>query len=202
MQPRGSTSDFKWRGWSKDFLGVSNFRCREFLGRKIWQVFFWWLDLSRDFWGYSKQCEGSWSFTLVSRPRSSVNKVSAGDFLGVNFWSRDIFGFCWHVQIHYFRTRLCRRCTTTKWKCLIWRFVENVKTRQRLHFSFPELWYRLLKLNSTNICQHLTNWTRWNKRDKVWSSANSIFWSDVFVAVAVVVALAPYCDQLLPMIVC
>ena len=25
------------------------------------------------------------------------------------------------------------------------------------------------------ICQHLTNWTRLNKRDKIWSSANSLF---------------------------
>ena len=24
-------------------------------------------------------------------------------------------------------------------------------------------------------CQHLTNWTKWNKRDKVWSSATSLF---------------------------
>ena len=24
-------------------------------------------------------------------------------------------------------------------------------------------------------CQHLTNWARWNKRDKVWSSATSLF---------------------------
>ena len=25
------------------------------------------------------------------------------------------------------------------------------------------------------ICQHLTNWTSWNKRDKIWSSAKSLF---------------------------
>ena len=40
---------------------------------------------------------------------------------------------------------------------------------------------RPLEFNSRKICQHLTNWTNWNKCDKVWSSANSL-------AVAVVVA--------------
>ena len=33
----------------------------------------------------------------------------------------------------------------------------------------------LLEFNSRKNCQHLTNWTRWNKRDKVWSSATSLF---------------------------
>ena len=33
-------------------------------------------------------------------------------------------------------------------------------------FFFPELQYKLLEFNSRKICQHLTNWTRWNKRDK------------------------------------
>ena len=32
---------------------------------------------------------------------------------------------------------------------------------------FPELRYKLsLEFNSRKICQHLTNWTGWNKRDK------------------------------------
>ena len=42
------------------------------------------------------------------------------------------------------RWRRCCRCTTTTWKCLISRLVEDVNTRQRLSFSFPELSYRLL----------------------------------------------------------
>ena len=29
-------------------------------------------------------------------------------------------------------------------------------------------------INSRKICEHLTNWTRWNKLDKVWSSAYSL----------------------------
>ena len=70
----------------------------------------------------------------------------------------------------------CLRCMTftTTWKCLISRFVEDVNTR-RLSFSFSELWYSLLEFNSRKICQHLTNWTRWDMRDKVWSSTNSLF---------------------------
>ena len=64
-----------------------------------------------------------------------------------------------------------RRCTTTTWKCLISRFVEDWNTKQQFSFSFPDFLYNPLKFNSKEICQHLTNSTRWNKRDKVWRSA-------------------------------
>ena len=67
-------------------------------------------------------------------------------------------------------------CRLTKQQWLISRFVKDVNTRQRLSFSFPRLWYSLLEFNSRRISQHkLTNWTGWNKRDNVWSSANSLF---------------------------
>ena len=69
--------------------------------------------------------------------------------------------------ITLFCTFLCRQCTITTWKCLISRFVENVNTRQRL--------YSILEFNSRKNWQYLTSWTRWNKRDKVWSSVNSPF---------------------------
>ena len=85
-----------------------------------------------------------------------------------------------------FCTFLSRRCTTSTWKCLISRFVEDSYTRKQLSFSFPELWYSPLEFNSKKNWQHLTNETRWNKGEKVWGSANSL--SDVFVAVAVLVA--------------
>ena len=42
---------------------------------------------------------------------------------------------------HAFCTFLCRHCTTTTWKFLISRFVEDMSTRQRLSFSIPELRY-------------------------------------------------------------
>ena len=83
---------------------------------------------------------------------------------------------CLCTCITLFCKFLCRLCTTTAWRCLISRFVEDVNPR-RLPFSFPELWYSLLEFSSRNICQHLTiaNWTSWNNCDKVWSSANSLF---------------------------
>ena len=70
---------------------------------------------------------------------------------------------------------LCCQCTTTGWKCIITRFGEDVNTRRRLSFSFPELWYSLLELICRKKCQHLTNWTTWNNRDKFWSRATSLF---------------------------
>ena len=78
--------------------------------------------------------------------------------------------------ITLFCTFLSRRCTTTTWKCLISRFVEDGgNTRQRVSFSFPELWYSLLEFSSRKSCQHLRNWTRWNKRETVWSRATLLF---------------------------
>ena len=77
--------------------------------------------------------------------------------------------------ITLFSTFLYRRCTTTSWNFLISRFVGEVTQRQRFSFPFAELWYSLLEFNSRKICQHLTNWTSWNKRDKVWSSVISLF---------------------------
>ena len=60
LAAQGEYFGFQVTGMIEGFVWVSNFRCREFLGTKIWQVVFGWLDLSRDFGGYSKQCEGSW----------------------------------------------------------------------------------------------------------------------------------------------
>ena len=77
--------------------------------------------------------------------------------------------------IMLFCTFLCRQCKTTTWNCLISRFSEAENTRQRLSISFPELRYSLFEFNSRENCQHLMKGTRWNKRDKVWSSATSLF---------------------------
>ena len=43
---------------------------------------------------------------------------------------------------------LYRHCTTTTWTCQISRFVEDVITRRRLSFSFPEFRNSLLEFNS------------------------------------------------------
>ena len=69
---------------------------------------------------------------------------------------------------------LCRHCTTTTWKCPFSRFVEDVNARLRLSFSFPELRYSLVEFNSRKNANIWRTWTRWNKRDKVWSRANSL----------------------------
>ena len=79
-------------------------------------------------------------------------------------------GLDWQNNTFFF----CRRCTTTTWKCLISRFVEDVNTRQWLFFTFPGLWYSL-RIQLQKICQHLTNWPSWNKCDEVWGSANLLF---------------------------
>ena len=76
---------------------------------------------------------------------------------------------CITLFVHFF----CYSTTKT-WKYIISRFLDDMNTRKRLSFSFPELWYSVLKFNSSKIRQHLTNWTRQSKRDKVWSSANSL----------------------------
>ena len=81
-----------------------------------------------------------------------------------------------------FCTFLYRHCTTTTWKC----FVEDVDTRQRLSYSCSELRYSLLESTKRNA-------KIWRvKRDRISAikleAARLHDFSDVFVAVAVVVA--------------
>ena len=88
--------------------------------------------------------------------------------------------------ITLFCTFLCRRCTTTTWKCLISRFVEDGNTGQQPSFSFLELWYSPSELNSQRIANI------WRiKRDGIsaimFEAARIHFLSDVFVAFSVVV---------------
>ena len=92
--------------------------------------------------------------------------------------------------ITLFCTFLCRHCTTTTWKCVISRFVEDVNTRQQLYFSFPALWYSFLQFNSRENCQHLIKIERGGESAIKFEGARMHFSSDVFVAVAVVVAQA------------
>ena len=71
------------------------------------------------------------------------------------------------MYITLFCTFPCRHCTTITCKCLNSRFVEDGNIRQKLSFSFPEIW-----------CIPLFDATRID------------FFSDAFVAFAVVVAYA------------
>ena len=92
--------------------------------------------------------------------------------------------------ITLFCTFLSSRCTTTTWKCLISRFVEDGNTGQQLSFSFLELWHSPSEPNSQKIANI------WRiKRDGIsaikFEAAWIHFLSDVFVAFSVVVVLAP-----------
>jgi len=68
---------------------------------------------------------------------------------------------CTYIKL--FCIFLSRHCTTTTWKCLMSRFVENLTTKQGLSLSFPDLRYRVLELNSRNRCRNI--WR--NKRDEI-----------------------------------
>ena len=57
-------------------------------------------------------------------------------------------------------------------------------------FFFPWTSIQSLALNFRKNCQHLTNWTRWNKQIQSLLQRDFTFYGDVFVAVAVVVASA------------
>ena len=78
-----------------------------------------------------------------------------------------ICGFC---------TFLCRHCTTTTWKCLISRFMEDedVTKRRRIFLSFSKLGCGLQEINSRKIRLHLTVSADGNKRDNVWKKANAL----------------------------
>ena len=102
----------------------------------------------------------------LSNDNGDGKKAMCIDWKNNNFAS----GSC--IFLHFLAI-IC--CTTMTWTLLISRFVEDGNTTQQLCFSFPELSYSPLEFNSRTIRQHLTNCTRWNKRNKVWGSPNSLF---------------------------
>ena len=117
----------------------------------------------------------------------SLNNDDAKKAMGLDWQNNNLIYTC----ITLFCTFLCRRCTTTTWNCQISRFVENGNTRQQLSFSFPELWYSFLRIQLKKIANI------WRiKRDGIsgikFEARRIHFLSDVFVAVAGVVASAPY----------
>ena len=83
--------------------------------------------------------------------------------------------------ITLFCTFLSRRCTTTTWKCLISRFVEDGNTGQQLSFSFLELWYSPSELNSQKIANIWQTEPDGISAIK-FEAARIHFLSDVFVA--------------------
>ena len=89
--------------------------------------------------------------------RRNARKVPSGEERG----ETDVFaGYC---------------STTRTWKCLISRLVQDVNTRQRLSFSFSWTLILSFRIQLQKNLPTFYELTRWNKRDKVWSSANSLF---------------------------
>ena len=77
-----------------------------------------------------------------------------------------------HLFAHFFS----RFCTTTTWKCLISRFMENVNKERRNSMSpLSELGYGPQEFNSRRVRQHLTKLVCRNNWDKDWKNANSLF---------------------------
>ena len=74
--PQGGYSGLKMMRMIKGFFRFEIFDSGIFLGRKIWQVFFGWLDLNRDFFGVLKTNQSA----LLRPWRSSVNKVQTNVF--------------------------------------------------------------------------------------------------------------------------
>ena len=133
----------------------------------------------REGWGRGKIRERKGKGSLPSLPKSSQSptpfdtchcqaRPTLGGLLGslsnddgdCNEDGKKAIGLDWQKQqlctcITLFCTFLCCRCTTTKWKCLILRFVEDVNTWELLSFSFPELWYSILEFHYKKNCQHL-----------------------------------------------
>ena len=78
-----------------------------------------------------------------------------------------------HVQHTFFLYISLRHCTTTAWKSLLSRFMEDVNKRQRIFLFLSKVECGPLEINSREIRLHLTFSAIWNKRDKVWKNANS-----------------------------
>ena len=114
----GGHSKSQATGITEGFFGAWNFRVPDFLSTKFSQVFFGWLDLSRNLFRYSKQSEDSWKCFVLKNFVFHVISFntfwkflrhgnSAWDIFGANFWSRDFFGFdfCPHSIIPPFEIR-------------------------------------------------------------------------------------------------
>ena len=96
------------------------------------------------------------------------------------------------VALHDCNREIYRPCTTTTWKCLIASLMEDVNKRRWISFSLSKLECGPQEINSREIRLPLPFSANWNKRDKDRKNGNS-FKSDVFAAVAVVDAKAPWC---------
>ena len=105
------------------------------------------------FWKYNDL------FFLESAAKRRDRWIGSNDDGDVNAKGRKAIGLNWPNNnfartSRFLGTFLCRHFTTTTWKCLISRFVENVNTRQRLSFFFSRTSIHYLEFNSRINCQH------------------------------------------------
>ena len=117
----------------------------------------------------------------LSNDNGDVNK-NGKKAVGLD-WQNNIFARASRFFVHFLTVTARLRCENA----FISRFVEDVNTRQRLSFSFPELRYIILELNSRK------NANIWRiERDGTstirFEAGRLHFFSAVFVAVVVVAA--------------
>ena len=97
-------SGFQVMGMIKGFFWVWNFRFRDFFWvGKSGEYFCWWIDLSRDFWGYSKQSEDLWPCSSPNKVQPNLaSEIPHGIFWGLIFGPGIFFGFCWKPWFFFF----------------------------------------------------------------------------------------------------
>ena len=86
---------------------------------------------------------------------------------------------------------LCRRCTTTTWKCLFSRFLEELNTKRRFSKSFE----KIVELSSRKTHQIENLIKRHGIRDTNFKTVRIHFLRDVFSHVVVVVASHVWCHN-------
>ena len=157
------TRRVKWRGWSKNFLGLEIFDSGIFWLGKFCMYFFGWLDFRRDFLGIQNNLTIRGS-VRVSRPRTSANNVQPNLFCFLetfkarkfdmgffgeltfgpgNFWG---FDFCLHSiipvtwNLEYPPWVLHRHCSSTYYfthksgsTCVAGRNVFAQSSERRMH---------------------------------------------------------------------
>ena len=120
----------------------------------------------------------TWRCTTLSNvPIILILGSLSNDDGDVNKNGKKAVGLDWqnNVFITLFCTFPYRHCTTTMWKCLYFTFCRGREHQTTTFFFFSWTSIHYFRTQLQKKCQHLTNWTRWNKHDKVWSRATSLF---------------------------
>ena len=124
---------YGWRGWhgvKLEKLGQFFFSCFISALAKIINKLLW-LVLPGKIYFISSKLYRNVRKLKQRRPRRQRGRQKSN---GVRLAKEKL---CTCITLFY--TFLCCRCMTTMWNCLIWRFVEDVNTRQWPSFSFSEL---------------------------------------------------------------